>query len=197
MTTGEQELEEDDPTPLIGKEVDWVKSITAAIQTAFHQNITVKSGVRLPYTLHVFSYRQKSPQITKNLYQTDLLIAEELDGSMVPRVVVEFKLGGFTTHDALTYSAKAATHKNVHPYLRYGVVIARGEARQVISSKMMRHGQHFDFMLIIEPGKLSAADRKRLCELLTDEIHASEELERLLQSKKTNIRLVHRKLVTC
>jgi hypothetical protein len=116
---------------------------------------------------------------------------------MVPRVVVEFKLGGFTTHDALTYSAKAATHKNVHPYLRYGVVIARGQARQAISSKMMRHGQHFDFMLIIEPGNLSAPDQKQLCELLKDEIRASAELERLLQSKKMNIRLVHRKLVTC
>ena len=67
----------------------------------------------------------------------------------VPRVVVEFKLG-FTTHDALTYSAKAATHKNIHPYLRYGVVIARGKAREAISSKMMRHGHNFDFMLILE-----------------------------------------------
>jgi hypothetical protein len=51
-------------------------------------------------------------------YQTDLLISERLDDGedWTPRVVVEFKLGSVTTHDALTYSAKAATHKNVHPY---------------------------------------------------------------------------------
>jgi hypothetical protein len=49
-------------------------------------------------------------------YQTDLLIAEQQAeaGRWVPRVVVEFKFAGLTTHDALTYS-KAATHKNVHP----------------------------------------------------------------------------------
>jgi hypothetical protein len=80
MTTEVQDLEDDDTSPLKGKEVDWVKSIKTAIQTAFPQNITVQSGYRLPYTHHVFSYRQESPQITKDhRYQTDLLIAEESD----------------------------------------------------------------------------------------------------------------------
>ena len=71
MTTEEQELEDGEPTPLAGKEADWVNSIKATIQTAFPQNITVESGARLPYTCHVFSYRQElnEPKITTNLYQ--------------------------------------------------------------------------------------------------------------------------------
>ncbi len=30
--------------------------------------------------------------------------------------------GSITTHDVITYSHKAATHRQVHPYLRYGIL---------------------------------------------------------------------------
>jgi hypothetical protein len=74
-----------------------------------------------------------------------LLIAEELEAAAqwVPRVVVEFKLGSVTTHDALTYLAKAATHKNVHPYLRYGIII--GGLDGPVPKRLVRHGHSFVF----------------------------------------------------
>jgi hypothetical protein len=53
-------------------------------------------------------------------FQTDILIAKE----SLPLVVVELKLGSFSTHDVITYSWKAERHKRVYPYLRYGFVVA-------------------------------------------------------------------------
>ena len=49
-------------------------------------------------------------------YETDLLVYDALDqDAWIPRVVIECKLEGVTTHDAITYSRKASTHKQVHP----------------------------------------------------------------------------------
>jgi hypothetical protein len=42
-----------------------------------------------------------------------------------PRVVLEFKTR-ITTHDVITYGAKSRKHKQVYPWLRYGIV-ASGE----------------------------------------------------------------------
>jgi hypothetical protein len=98
----------------------WVETVKADIEAVLpRQGITVATGHRLSYAFHVASYRSRFPELANaepepksHVYQTDLLIAEQLDGATgwVPRVVVEFKLGRVTTHDALTYSAKAATH---------------------------------------------------------------------------------------
>jgi hypothetical protein len=127
----EQRSGDGDPAQQASGERKWVASLKADIDVAFErQNVIVQIGDPLLYTLHVSSYHSESTKPRKtsqNAYQTDLLISEQFTGSTdwVPRVVVEFKLGTVTTHDALTYSAKAAMHKNVHPYLRYGIVIGK------------------------------------------------------------------------
>jgi hypothetical protein len=162
--------------------------------------MVVETGRRLPYAVHVSSYRNKAgepalaePVTTSYRYQTDLLISERLTATegWVPRVVVEFKLRSVSTHDALTYSAKAATHKNVHPYLRYGIVI--GNYAGAVPRRLIRHGHQFDFMLTLASEKLTDADRKRLVRLLRDEVRASRTISTLLLGK-SDIRLLHRKL---
>ncbi len=50
-----------------------------------------------------------------------------------PRVVVEAKLGKVTTNDAITYSQKASTHRAVHPYLRYGIMLGDLFAQEEIT----------------------------------------------------------------
>jgi len=58
-------------------------------------------------------------------YQADIVVREK--NGKVPLVAVELKCGagaGYTTHDVLTYSAKAMRHKELYPYLRYGMAIA-------------------------------------------------------------------------
>ncbi len=179
----------------------WVEAVKADIEAELvRRKVIVETGRRLPYAVHVSSYRNKAgkpakaePVTTSHRYQTDLLIVERLTASdvWVPRVVVEFKLGSVSTHDALTYSAKAATHKNVHPYLRYGIVI--GKYSGAVPLRLIRHGHQFDFMLTLASEKLTDADHNRLVRLLSDEIIASRTISTLLAGR-SDITLLHRKL---
>lgn len=178
-------------------EQEWVETLRPFVINSLPRNMIVKTGFYLPYELHVSSYPEESvdaPRTGRHLYQTDLMIGEYVGRSTDwrPRIVVEFKLR-LHTHDALTYSAKAATHKNVHPYLRYGIVMAISETS--VPVRLMRHGHQFDFMLTLASKKLAGQDRDRLRKLLREEIRASRTIDALL-SGKSGITLVHRKLVT-
>ncbi len=180
----------------------WVETIKRDIGPALSdQCISVETRVRLPYAVHVTGYRSRrgkatlaDPQVRDHPYQTDFLIAEthEPSGVLVPRVVVEFKLGKVTTHDALTYSTKAGTHKNIHPYLRYGIVI--GDFPKPLPNRLLRHGHQFDFMMTLPSKDLSDEDRRRLIKLLKQEVKASRTLSKLLL-EKSNFSLLHRNLV--
>ncbi len=77
-------------------------------------------------------------------FQTDLLVKKT---EAVPLVVVETKYAHFTTHDILTYSAKAARHKEIYPYLRYGLVIG---GISTIQKRFFTHNTDFDFGLAID-----------------------------------------------
>ena len=64
----------------------------------------------------------------------------------VPLVVIELKSGGFSTHDVITYSSKAARHKDIYPYLRYGFIVV---GLSVLSRKFVTHSQGFDFAMAL------------------------------------------------
>src|SRR4051812_33602485 len=138
----------------MSREREWVERVKADVERALAgSGLTVETGYRLPYALQVAGYKKQAGElraegVTKHHgYETDLLIAEQEKTHWVPRVVVEFKLGRVSTHDALTYSAKAATHKQVHPHLRYGIVI--GGYDGPVPQRLLRHGNNFDFMLTL------------------------------------------------
>lgn len=132
------------------KERVWVKTIIGDIEDSLkktNKNLRVVDGFRLPYSSEILSYIDKKPS-NQNLieYETDILILERLtDAEWKPRIIIETKLKKVTTHDAITYSQKAQTHKNVHPYLRYGILIGNS-GNKPLSGRLFRHGQHFDFM---------------------------------------------------
>lgn len=180
-------------------EEDWVETLKTDIKAVLsRQGMIVETRFRLPYSFHIARYQGASvgaPQTENHRYQTDLLIAEKVSKSTdwVPRVVIECKLRTVTTHDALAYSAKAATHKNVHPYLRYGIIV--GHHPGPVQRLLLRHGHQFDFMQMLASEKLSAADRDHLGRLLRGEVRASQNIQRIL-SGQSLATLVHRKLVT-
>src|SRR5215510_12075333 len=110
-------------------EREWVRSLVPRLTEELKRlessdvQITVTDGSKLAYSCVIHEYGKdgtRAPESSK--YETDLLFCDTFaDGTWIPRLVVEGKIGGsVTTHDALTYSSKAATHKHVHPYLRYG-----------------------------------------------------------------------------
>jgi len=90
--------------------------------------LRVDTGERLTYAFEILQYNSDgSHQTYRSGYETDLLVYDiNKAGDWIPRVVVECKSGSVTTHDALTYSTKAFTHKHVHPYLRYGILAPNG-----------------------------------------------------------------------
>src|SRR5271170_3158150 len=113
-------------------EKKWVASFVKKLADSLRENalpggeIKVYDGKKLPYACQINEYKNdlRPEADCTSVYETDILVCDfGKDGQWTPRVVIECKLGDTTTHDALTYSAKAATHKQIHRYLRYGFLV--------------------------------------------------------------------------
>lgn len=86
-----------------------------------------------------------NPKLQRNYaFQTDILI--ERTSPSLPMVVIELKYGAFSTHDILTYSAKAVEHKRIYRYLRYGFIVI-GLDR--LGRRLLTHNQGFDFAIAL------------------------------------------------
>ena len=115
----------------------------------------------------------KSPKRGNAAFQTDLCVFERKNEEVsIPRVVLEFKTR-ITTHDVLTYSAKATKHKQVYPYLRYGIVASDETA---VPGRLFNHNQSLDFCLCCS-GLGGEELRAQFAELLTAEVQCSREME--------------------
>jgi len=82
------------------------------------------------------NYKDDEPGDSKYIkYETDLLVYQKINNEKwKPRIIIEGKINSVTTHDAITYSQKASTHKNVHPYVRYGILIGNRKQYPLIVS---------------------------------------------------------------
>lgn len=154
--------------------------------------MSAKDGAKLAYACEIQRYgADEVPVVTTNKYETDILISDIApDGSWTPRVIVECKLKRITTHDALTYSAKASSHRAVHPYLRYGF-LAGGRADFALPARLIRHGQQFDFMISWKTMKANATEWKSFCSLIHEEAEASRNLQLLLTDNRSAKRVKH------
>lgn len=183
-------------------EREWVRRLAARLHqelpTLDETRLDIVDGRKLLYTNEVEGYSiEGQSRGRSSSYETDLLIADVVaDGAWTPRVVVECKLGRVTTHDALSYSAKAFTHKHVHPYLRYGFLAG---ALANIPGRLIKHGASFDFMatwLLEEP---PAAQWVTFVHILKEEIRASRTLQRILSNsrhvRQAGVHLLQRRLV--
>lgn len=188
----------------MSKENEWVASfvveLARRIQVAARPGFLLKAEAfrKMPYALEVLSYVENEPH-EKHIsrYETDLLIYEQVEAVWYPRVVIECKLGAVTTHDALTYSAKAATHKNVHPYLRYGILLGDW-GKSPLPPRLVRHGAHFDFMASWQGNEASLNEWELFLSVLKSEIEASRRLQEILTARtraKAKYGMLHRKLV--
>lgn len=174
-------------------EKEWVQSILNDIEKQLrktYDTIRVVSGHRLSYTNEVLTYKiDNNPDKTKSAgYETDILINEQLDeNTWKPRIVIETKVGSVSTHDAITYSQKAQTHKYVHPYLRYGILIGNREDFP-LPGRLFRHGQHFDFMFSWKSYQADKSEMEKLIDILNDEVKASRTLEEILFNSRSKDR---------
>jgi hypothetical protein len=148
-----------------------------AAKAVIGPTLSVKRGAALLYQVTVdnrlkLTIDPANPRRGRSAFQTDLCVFETLDGVEIPRVVMEFK-ASITTHDILTYSAKARKHKQVYPYLRYGLVAS---ADNVVPGRFFRHNEALDYCLAAARYK-SRGLKQALMQLLSEEIAASKRLE--------------------
>jgi hypothetical protein len=136
------------------KEDDFVGIALGAAQEIVAPPLSVVRGAALLYQITVDNrlsvrVQPRKPVRGQSAFQTDLCVFEEVrfeENSkdvkvQIPRVVMEFK-PGLSSHDVITYSAKARKHKSVYPYLRYGLVIAN---ETTIPGRFFIHNEALDF----------------------------------------------------
>lgn len=173
-------------------EREWVKSIVPDIHVGLQKSdkkLFVSDAKRLPYASEILTYKSDKPDKQHfTSYETDILVYEQLDTDIwKPRVIIETKLDSVTTHDSITYSQKAQTHKNVHPYLRYGILIGNREDNP-LPGRLFRHGQHFDFMVSWRTLKPDKTELKTLIDIVLDEVKSSRTLDEIIFNSRSKSR---------
>jgi hypothetical protein len=182
-------------------ETKWCKNLESRIQkdlikiSTKSQEVRLESASRLTYALEISDYDENDqPTTIPTEYQTDLLIYDLYEKSKwIPRVVIDCKIKRVTTHDALVYSSKAATHKNVHPYLRYGILI--GYLGTEVPIRLIRHGAHFDFMMVWDDFEPTGNEWSKFLKILKKEIETSRKLQDIFSRKrkgKKTYSIIHR-----
>ncbi len=154
---------------------------------------------KLCYSNEVIEYKDNTAQCKEIDYETDLLVFEWInDDTWKPRVVIELKVENFSSHEAIAYDKKAQCHKNVHPYLRYGVFLANVNG-QGLAPRLLRHGDNFDFLLAWNSCKGTSEEWDTLGQMIKHEIKASQTIEEVLYTNRNKDRkiynLFHRQLV--
>jgi len=181
-------------------ESEWISIVSKILSeklSEFNHNIHIGKSKKLRYAFEVQNYENENPVESYSMnFETDILIFEtSTQNKWKPRIVIEGKINGITTHDAITYGQKAIYHKNIHPYLRYGILI--GNLHQ-LPGRLFRHGSNFDFMMTWENYEPSNNEINILLDIIKDELKASSLLEDILfhphvSGKKSYIAL-HRPL---
>ena len=185
-------------------ERQWVHSLVPRIQAQFDQQkrksqLVVRDDYRLTYAFEIQGHKPDgSPLHSMSHYETDIIVTEiDPEGVTIPRVVVECKKSRITTHTVQAYSTKAATHKTVYPYLRYGF-LSGGRGHYGVPARLLRHGTEFDFLCTWRKLSPTPQELRSFVHLLRQEILASRKLQEIFTENrkrdKSRFTIVHRPL---
>ncbi len=164
----------------MAEESPYVAVVLDIAEKILRPPLQVQRGAPLLYEIKVNNNlevmepeRIRKPTRGASAFQTDLCIFEERSpGVLIPRVVIEFKTR-ITTHDVLTYSAKVIKHKQIYPYLRYGIL---DSGEKTVPGRVFTHNEGLDFfasVAVLEGTSLKAF----LASLLSSEVASSRCLE--------------------
>jgi len=101
---------------------------------------------------------------------------------LLPLVVIEIKYGSFSTHDVLTYSEKALKHKEIYPYLRYGLLIGQKNKEIAIFNRFFTHNKGFDFAYALKDINNDELI-KELAEMIKQQIDSARSLFDILNNE--------------
>jgi hypothetical protein len=154
-------------------------------QVPFSDSVDVCVGECILYKLeidtahNVYPREPRNPKRGQYAFETDILIRNKQ--TAIPLVVIELKVGNFSTHDVITYSAKATHHKEVYPYLRYGFVV-RG--KKPLTRKFLTHNQGIDFAMSVPK-----ADDEDLVKLIQRQTRQAERLVEIMREREQTFTL--------
>ncbi len=171
------------------KENEWTNSIKELLQKSnLGDNIYFDTLNKVPYAQEILSYDldfEKNEEYTMP-FETDLLIFEK-EESIRPRIIIESKINSITTHDVITYSYKAQAHKNVTPYIRYGIMLGNRK-HYPLPGRLFRHGTNFDFMISFRDFVLSENEKLAFIDLVKKEISYSQKIEEMIYESRSKNR---------
>ena len=171
-------------------EKQWAESIREFISSKeLSNNVKVITLRRIPYAREILEYKLDfEPRKESSMaFETDLLIYEQIDDIIKPRIIIEAKLSRITTHDAITYSYKAQSHKTITPFIRYGIMIG-DRGHYPLPGRLFRHGTNFDFMISFQKEELSSREESAFIVLLKKELRYSHQIEEMLLNSRSNNR---------
>ena len=171
------------------KENDWTKSICELLQEGvLGENIFIDVLKKIPYAFEISALDEAWEVVAdgfdKTSFETDMVVYEKQNGKIVPRVIIESKVGTVTTHDAITYSHKAMYHKNVIPFVRYGIMLGARETYP-LPGRLFRHGTNFDFLFSFVDYEPSEKEIATFIDMLKREITYSRQIEEILSNSRS------------
>lgn len=174
------------------KENDWTKSICELLQKQdLGDNIYIDVLKKIPYAFEISSFNRdwevESENFRETSFETDMVIYEKYNDRIVPRVIIESKVGTVSTHDAITYSHKAMYHKNVIPFVRYGIMLGARETYP-LPGRLFRHGTNFDFLFSFVDYLPSEKEVSTFVEMVKKEITYSRQFEEILTNSRSRNR---------
>lgn len=170
------------------KENDWTKSICDLLQKqGLGDNIYVDVLKKIPYAFEISSFNEEwcvdADGFDETSFETDMVVYEKVDEKIIPRVIIESKVGTVTTHDAITYSHKAMYHKNVIPFVRYGIMLGARETYP-LPGRLFRHGTNFDFLFSFVDYAPSDKEFTVFVDMLKREIAYSRQIEEIFLNNR-------------
>jgi len=178
----------------IVQEPEWVELVAKTVKpelAVLGQSLDIQTQVKIAYGCEIRAYRyEKEPETEAIEFATDFIVVEDIDSGWKPRVVVEAKVGSVTTHDAITCSQKAANHRSVFPYLRYGIMLGNRQ-HYPLPGRLYRHGTQFDFMISFRGYKPSAKELEAFRNVLIAELKTSQALENMIYESRRRDRDHH------
>ena len=148
-------------------------SLTKA-ENLFYE-LTVNKGLKLRVS------DISKPIRGQSSFQTDLILFEIRGKINFPLVVFEFKINP-STHDIIVYSAKARKHKQIYPWLRYGMLICKTD--NIPIEKFLKHNEFLDFCVSVknilnDDNTQNNYEIERISEFIESEIKNAQRLEKI------------------
>ncbi len=179
-------------------EKEWAQYVAQKLDAEL-PNYHVAVGKKLIVANEIVQYNEEQPLISEVEYDADILIYESHgNDSFIPRVIIDTRISNVSTDEAIACRQKIQVYKNVHQYLRYGIFIGNRKTHP-LPGRLLRHGEHFDFMLYWQDFKPLGYEWETLVKIVRSEIYASKQLEEMLLNNrhrdKAKYFAIHKQLI--